>query len=109
MICRGILASLSTLYQYLLQLLGEVADARPMPFLTEFSLPVDMSQFLPPFDAFLQTKHITQKKHHQEVEQRVMRRVKEDLGVPISRGTVFRKTLYCTIEIVNDGFNLLMK
>lgn len=95
MICRGILASLSSLYQYLLQLLGEVADARPMPFLKDFSLPVDMSQFLPPFDAFLLTKHITQSKLHQEVQQGVMRRVKEDLGVAISRGTVFRgkKTL----------------
>lgn len=60
-----------------------------MPFLTDFSLPVDMSQFLPPFDNFLQTKHITQSKHAQEVQQGVMRGVKEDLGVSISRGTVF--------------------
>lgn len=95
-ICRGILASLSALYRYLLQLLREVAGACPMPFLTESSLPVDMSQFLPPFDAFIQTKHITQSKDQQEVQQGVMRRVKEDLGVAISRGTVFWKTLYCT-------------
>lgn len=107
MICRGILASLSTLYRYLLQLLGEVADACPMPFLTEFSLPVDMSQFLPPVDAFLQTKHITQSKHNQEVQQGVMRRLKEDLGVAISRGTVFGKTLYCMIEIQNSFYSLI--
>lgn len=92
MICHGILASLSTMYRYLLQLLGEVASAHPMPFLTEFSLPVDMSQFLPP-DAFFQIKHITQSKHHQEVQQGVMRRVKEDLGVAINRGILFEKTL----------------
>lgn len=79
-----------------------------MPFLTDFSLPVDMSQFLPPFDAFLQTKHITQSKHHQKVQQGVIRKVKEDLGVAISRGTVFmKKQLYCTIQILNYIFLFL--
>lgn len=89
-ICRGILASLSALYRRLLQLLGEVADARPMPFLAGFSLPVDMSPFLPPSDAFLQPEHFTQSKPPQDVQQAVLRRAKEDLGVAISRGTVFR-------------------
>lgn len=75
-----------------------------MPFLAEFSLPVDMSLFLPPFDAFLQTKHITQRKRHQEVQQGEMRTAKEDLGVAISRGTVFREKkhiMVCTSHIVN--------
>lgn len=112
MICRGILASLSALYQHLLQLLGEVADAHPMPFLTEFSLPVDMSQFLPPSDAFLQISHIPQRKTQQEVQQRVKRKLKEDLGVAINRGTVFRKTppLYTSMKIkttVYNGLNFL--
>lgn len=63
-----------------------------MPFLKEFSLPVDMSQFLPPSDAFLQTRLIPQRKTQQEVQQGVKRKVNEDLGVSINRGTVFRKT-----------------
>ncbi|XP_056898965.1 nucleolus and neural progenitor protein isoform X2 [Takifugu flavidus] len=84
-ICRGILASLSSLYQHLLQLLGEVAEAHPMSFLKEFSLPVDMSQFLPPSDAFLQARLIPQRKKQQEVQQGVKRKANEDLGVSINR------------------------
>lgn len=63
-----------------------------MSFLKEFSLPVDMSQFLPPSDAFLQTRLIPQRKNQQEVQQGVKRKVNEDLGVSITRGAVFRKT-----------------
>lgn len=63
-----------------------------MSFLKEFSLPVDMSQFLPPSDAFLQTILISKRKNQQEVQQGVKRKVNEDLGVSINRGAVFRKT-----------------
>ncbi|KAM9346882.1 nucleolus and neural progenitor protein-like [Symphorus nematophorus] len=102
-ICRGILVSLSTLYQPLLQLLREVASAQPMPFLTDFSLPADMAQFLGPSDALLVTKRLTcvpHTKEHKEKQQsrkkssvkvknqEQTRKVKEDLGVAIERGVV---------------------
>lgn len=102
MICRGILVSLSTLYQHLLKLLKEVAHAQPMPFLTEFTLPADMTQFLGTSDAILLTEqlagvsHVKGQKERQlrrrkassvEVKsQQQTRRVKEDLGVSVERG-----------------------
>lgn len=76
-----------------------------MAFLKEFSLPVDMSQFLPPSDAFLQARLIPQRKKQQEVQQGVKRKVKEDLGVSINRGTVFRKHLIYQLTV----FHLSMK
>lgn len=102
MIFRGILVSLSTLYQHLLKLLREVVNAQPMPFLTDFSLPADMTQFLGTSGAVLLTEqsacisHANGQKERQlkrekassvEVKsQQQMRRVKEDLGVSVERG-----------------------
>lgn len=73
-----------------------------MPFLTNISLPADMSQILDPSDVFLLKKqwtHIFQNKHLKEKrmkttsvkvkEQSVMRNVKEDLGVTVERGMVW--------------------
>ncbi|KAM8854633.1 nucleolus and neural progenitor protein-like [Spinachia spinachia] len=98
---RGILVSLSALYQLLLQLLGEVADAHPMPFLGDFSLPADMAQFLGPSDARLlrmkkkahgrPAKHLKEQQQRREKpsatvsQPREKRNVKEDLGVSIER------------------------
>ncbi|XP_078117683.1 nucleolus and neural progenitor protein isoform X1 [Sander vitreus] len=99
-IVRGILVSLSTLYQQLLELLREVANAQPMPFLTDFSLPADMAQFLAPSDARLLTKKPARgplAKGHKYKQQRkktssvkvknqgATREVKEDLGVAVER------------------------
>ncbi|KAM8749134.1 nucleolus and neural progenitor protein [Acanthopagrus schlegelii] len=101
-ICRGILVSLSAMYQKLLKLLREVADAQPMPFLKDISLPADMTQFLGPSVASLLTKksaHIPHAKEHKDkrrkkssVEvknQAQTKKVKEDLGVAIERGIDF--------------------
>ncbi|XP_031714103.1 nucleolus and neural progenitor protein [Anarrhichthys ocellatus] len=93
-ISRGILVSLSTLYQQLLELLREVANAQPMPFLKDFSLPADMAQFLGPSDAFLLTKkpaHGQKQQRRKESSAKVKnqgekRKVKEDMGVSIERG-----------------------
>ncbi|XP_054471579.1 nucleolus and neural progenitor protein isoform X2 [Anoplopoma fimbria] len=104
-IFRGILVSLSALYQQILVLLREVANAVPMPFLKDFSLPADMAQFLGPSDAFYLTKkpaHGRLAKEHKGKQKQQRRRrkessvkvknqggkrkVKEDLGVSIERG-----------------------
>ncbi|XP_033469295.2 nucleolus and neural progenitor protein-like [Epinephelus lanceolatus] len=104
-IARGILVSLSTLYQQLLELLREVAKAHPMPFLTDFSLPADMAQFLGPSDAYVlpkKTAHGPHAKDHKEKQQQgkrkklpvkvkkqgETRKVKEDLGVAVDRGVI---------------------
>ncbi|KAM3607175.1 uncharacterized protein V6R79_002803 [Siganus canaliculatus] len=93
-ICRGILVSLSALYQNLLELLREVANSKPMPFLTNFSLPEDMTQFLDPADAVLLSKqpvHIVPAKGCRKKQQRrqnvniKIKKVKEDLGVAVER------------------------
>lgn len=114
MIFRGILVSLSTLYQQLLELLREVANAKPMPFLTDFSLPADIAQFLGPSDPVLLTKepaHDHLAKDHKEEEQQQqrrkkssvkvknqMRKMKEDLGVAVERGLeLFFFVLFCIL------------
>ncbi|XP_044073086.1 nucleolus and neural progenitor protein [Siniperca chuatsi] len=119
-IFRGILVSLSTLYQQLLELLREVANAQPMPFLTDFSLPADMAQFLGPSDAFLLTKqpaHDPHAKDHTEKEQQEQRRkkssvkvknqgqarkVKEDLGVAVERGIVLDTDMKPFLEVFRN-------
>ncbi|XP_049895864.1 nucleolus and neural progenitor protein, partial [Epinephelus moara] len=76
-IARAILVSLSTLYQQLLELLREVANAHPMPFLTDFSLPADMAQFLSPSDAYIlpkKTAHGPHAKDHKEKQQQEKRK-----------------------------------
>ncbi|XP_013871943.1 nucleolus and neural progenitor protein [Austrofundulus limnaeus] len=50
-ISHGILVGLAHLYQNLLELLKIVAEAQPMPYLTDVSLPADMAEFLGPSDA----------------------------------------------------------
>ncbi|XP_062287899.1 nucleolus and neural progenitor protein [Scomber scombrus] len=99
-IFRGVLASLSTLYQQLLEFLREVACLQPMPFLKDFSLPRDMAQFLGPSLALLLTKRLTQNLHAKDhkmqqrknpsftVKKRQAMKVKEDLGVAIERDLV---------------------
>ncbi|XP_047457031.1 nucleolus and neural progenitor protein [Mugil cephalus] len=94
-IFRGMLVSLSTLYQQLLEFLKDVACTQPMPFLTEFSLPVDFAQFLGPSGIFLFTKQpacVPHAKVRRETKssvkvknQGVTRMAKEDLGVAIER------------------------
>nr|XP_046260409.1 nucleolus and neural progenitor protein isoform X2 [Scatophagus argus] len=115
-ICRGVLVSLSTLYQQLLQLLREVANAKPMPFLRDFSLPGDMTEFLCPSDAHLlskQSAHIPHDKHYKEKQLRrkktpvslqvkkqgQKRKVKEDLGVAVQRGVVLDTDLKSFLKI----------
>lgn len=43
---QGILVSLAPLYQRVLELLREVSQAQPMPYLQDFTLPADMTEFL---------------------------------------------------------------
>uniref|UniRef100_A0A3B3VX26 Nucleolus and neural progenitor protein n=1 Tax=Poecilia latipinna TaxID=48699 RepID=A0A3B3VX26_9TELE len=72
---RGLLVSLCNLYQWLLELLKAVAQAKPMPFLTDTVLPADMAEFLGPSDAlvlkneqtdfFCATKFISSIKYYQ--------------------------------------------
>lgn len=101
-IFRGLLLGLSTLYQQILLLLREVANSRPMPFLTDFSLPADMTQFLGPSETSLLKKlagHIPLARDSKEEQgkrretssikvkkQRQTRGLKEDLGVALERG-----------------------
>ncbi|XP_035507263.2 nucleolus and neural progenitor protein isoform X3 [Scophthalmus maximus] len=105
-IFRGVLVSLSALYQQLLEFLGEVAQGHPMPFLTDFSLPADMAQLLGPSHAALlskQAKYGSHAKDHKGKQQQQQqqkssgvgvtksgqtRRVKEDLGVAVERAIV---------------------
>uniref|UniRef100_A0A8C6UYH7 Nucleolus and neural progenitor protein-like N-terminal domain-containing protein n=1 Tax=Neogobius melanostomus TaxID=47308 RepID=A0A8C6UYH7_9GOBI len=47
-ILRGVLVSLSTLYESILGLCREVAKTKPMPFLTASALPPNMSELLDP-------------------------------------------------------------
>uniref|UniRef100_A0A668TH60 Nucleolus and neural progenitor protein-like N-terminal domain-containing protein n=1 Tax=Oreochromis aureus TaxID=47969 RepID=A0A668TH60_OREAU len=68
-IFRGVLLALSGLYRQLLELLGDVARAQPMPFLTDFSLPADLAQFLGSSDALLLTKHPAHSRARQEKKQ----------------------------------------
>ncbi|KAF0026344.1 hypothetical protein F2P81_021081 [Scophthalmus maximus] len=105
-IFRGVLVSLSALYQQLLEFLGEVAQGHPMPFLTDFSLPADMAQLLGPSHAALlskQAKYGSHAKDHKGKQQQQQQqkssgvgvtksgqtgRVKEDLGVAVERAIV---------------------
>lgn len=108
-IVRGILVHLSALYQPLLELRREVAKAQPMPFLTDFSLPAVMAQFLGPSDALLLPKKpacVPQAKdskegQHEKKKSSVKaenrgktRKVKEDLGVAIERGV---ERFHCSV------------
>ncbi|XP_024919914.1 nucleolus and neural progenitor protein isoform X2 [Cynoglossus semilaevis] len=111
-IFRGILFSLSSLYQQLLVFLSEVAQSRSMPYLTDFSLPADFSEFLgPSFESLLkkQLKAVSSDKTHTETEQQrkaakaktqlTTRKVKEDLGVSVERDIVHNKDLKPFLEI----------
>ncbi|XP_030614854.1 nucleolus and neural progenitor protein [Archocentrus centrarchus] len=98
-IFRGMLVGLASLYQQLLELLKDVAHAQPMPFLTDFSLPADIAQLLGPSDAYLLSKHPAHRKDRQDKKQRAKkfsvkvrtqaqkRKIKEDLGIAVKRGT----------------------
>ncbi|XP_054887919.1 nucleolus and neural progenitor protein [Poeciliopsis prolifica] len=99
---RGFLVSLCNLYQRLLEILKAVAQAKPMPFLTDMVLPADMTEFLGPFDTSLLKKHPAfhacpknQKTKNQTTKaakvknnkQRII--FKEDLGMAVERGVGF--------------------
>ncbi|XP_068590682.1 nucleolus and neural progenitor protein [Cebidichthys violaceus] len=125
-ISRGVLVSLSALYQQLLELLREVANAQPMAFLKDFSLPADMAQFLGPSDAFLLAKkpaHGHRATYHKEKQQQQQqqqerrrkkepsvkvknqggkRKVKEDLGVSIERGIGLDSDMKPFLKVVRD-------
>ncbi|KAM4731294.1 nucleolus and neural progenitor protein-like [Anableps anableps] len=102
---RGLLVSLSNLYQWLLKLLEAVAQAKPMPFLTDMVLPADMMEFLGPSDALVLKKHPAfhahLKDHKAELQTRKkasakvtnkkrMRNFQEDLGVAVERERAVR-------------------
>ncbi|KAF7666308.1 hypothetical protein LDENG_00111940 [Lucifuga dentata] len=85
---RGIQSSLASLYQQLLVLLNEVAQAWPMPFLKSSSLPTDIIQFLGPSNSSLLIKQPTlqEKKSSVKIAKETRRReAREDLGVPVQR------------------------
>ncbi|MED6259962.1 hypothetical protein ATANTOWER_021793 [Ataeniobius toweri] len=101
---RGLLVSLTNLYQQLLKLLEAVAQAQPMPYLTDMVLPADMAEFLGPSDAFMLKKHPAfhaylkdQKAEPQTwkkasakfTNKKRMISVKEDLGVSVERAVNF--------------------
>nr|XP_057938523.1 nucleolus and neural progenitor protein isoform X2 [Doryrhamphus excisus] len=100
-IFRGFLANLSTLYQRLFDLRGEVAHAQPMPFLTDFCLPENIAHFLGPSDASLlpaKPKPIVQvkapkakvEKHKPAIKaNNLEQKIKVDLGVAVQRGLEF--------------------
>ncbi|XP_028249048.1 nucleolus and neural progenitor protein [Parambassis ranga] len=100
-IFRGMLVSLSALYKPLLEVLRDVAQVQPMPFLTDFTLPLDIAEFLGPTDAALMSKHaacdphgkVTKKNQQMKKKSSVRSKkqgqtskIKEDLGVAVSRG-----------------------
>ena len=94
------LVSLSTLYLQLLELLRDVADAKPMPYLTDISLPANMAQFLGHSYAFALKKHPAHdstakpqrvKRHRRRkasvkvINKEEKKKMKEDLGVSVER------------------------
>ncbi|XP_072301262.1 nucleolus and neural progenitor protein [Eucyclogobius newberryi] len=94
-IFRGVLLSLSTLYEKMLCLCSEVAKARPMPSLKGFSLPPNMSELLDPAVLHDQTCQVnvekqkngprTRESSNPRQKQRPAKKVREDLGVSIKR------------------------
>uniref|UniRef100_A0A669E358 Nucleolus and neural progenitor protein n=1 Tax=Oreochromis niloticus TaxID=8128 RepID=A0A669E358_ORENI len=118
-IFRGVLLALSGLYRQLLELLGDVARAQPMPFLTDFSLPADLAQFLGSSDALLLTKHPAHSRARQEKKQAAKklpaeakktctqkRKLKEDLGVAVKRGVGLgadRKSFFKLCRTFTEG------
>ncbi|XP_047226459.1 nucleolus and neural progenitor protein isoform X2 [Girardinichthys multiradiatus] len=101
---RGLLVSLTNLYQQLLKLLEAVAQAQPMPYLTDMVLPADMVEFLGPSDAFMLKKHPAfhaylkdqkaepqtwKKASSKFTNKKRMIIVKEDLGISVERAVNF--------------------
>lgn len=99
MIFRGILSCLCPLYEHLLELLKEVANSQPMPFLTDFTLPVCVTEFLGPSDALILTTMVPPPpRDHQPQGRKTSVKVKkqkqtrkhdDDLGVAVERGVGF--------------------
>ncbi|CAJ1071345.1 nucleolus and neural progenitor protein [Xyrichtys novacula] len=95
---RGILCCLSALYQQLLTLLKEVAVAKPMPFLTDCSLPADLALFLGPSDTFSLMKRSVHDPKAEDCKRKRpsgvvknhgrTKKAREDLGVSVERGVV---------------------
>uniref|UniRef100_A0A3Q2QDW6 Nucleolus and neural progenitor protein n=1 Tax=Fundulus heteroclitus TaxID=8078 RepID=A0A3Q2QDW6_FUNHE len=120
-IFRGLLVSLSKLYQWLLKLLEDVAQAQPMPYLTDVVLPAGMAEFLGPADALVLKSHPafharlkdqkadsqTRKKASADVRnKKQMINVTEDLGVSIGRGDGFEshvKPSFGKSKFVSEG------
>ncbi|XP_014865205.1 PREDICTED: protein nepro homolog [Poecilia mexicana] len=94
---RGLLVSLCNLYQWLLELLKAVAQAKSMPFLTDTVLPADMAEFLGPSDALVLKKHPAfhacpknqktkcQTTKKAKVKNKQQMAFKEDLGMTVER------------------------
>ncbi|XP_034021365.1 nucleolus and neural progenitor protein, partial [Thalassophryne amazonica] len=115
-IFRGILASLSSLYQELLLFHKEVAQAQAMPFLKGFSLPEDVSQFLGPSRAFLLTnkgmlglgtksRKVKQQKWENSLDQfnnNQITYITEDLGVAVDRGLFLDPDMKPFIKVVRN-------
>uniref|UniRef100_A0A3Q2QD77 Nucleolus and neural progenitor protein n=1 Tax=Fundulus heteroclitus TaxID=8078 RepID=A0A3Q2QD77_FUNHE len=95
-IFRGLLVSLSKLYQWLLKLLEDVAQAQPMPYLTDVVLPADQK-----------ADSQTRKKASADVRnKKQMINVTEDLGVSIGRGDGFEshvKPSFGKSKFVSEG------
>uniref|UniRef100_A0A1A8EQ87 Chromosome 3 open reading frame 17 n=1 Tax=Nothobranchius korthausae TaxID=1143690 RepID=A0A1A8EQ87_9TELE len=99
-IFRGILVGLAKLYPNVLELLKDVSQAQPMPYLTGISLPATVAEILSPADKLLLKTHCAfdshvkdqkikqQTKKNVSVKERTQgktRKITEDLGVLIKR------------------------
>lgn len=107
-IFRGVLVSLSTLYESLLGLCREVAEVKPMPFLDASSLPPNMSELLDPELLYDQTCKVGVKKQKEEPlfktrqdKRRPVKNVTEDVGVSIKRDRADNLDLKPFVNIFN--------
>uniref|UniRef100_A0A8C6PWG4 Nucleolus and neural progenitor protein n=1 Tax=Nothobranchius furzeri TaxID=105023 RepID=A0A8C6PWG4_NOTFU len=102
-IFRGILVGLAKLYPNVLELLRDVSQAQPMPYLTGISLPATIAEILSPSDKLLLKTHCAFHSHvkDQKIKQQSKknvpdkertqgkkRKITEDLGVLVKRGIV---------------------
>uniref|UniRef100_A0A1A8LMK1 Chromosome 3 open reading frame 17 n=1 Tax=Nothobranchius pienaari TaxID=704102 RepID=A0A1A8LMK1_9TELE len=99
-IFRGILVGLAKLYPDVLELLRDVSQAQPMPYLTGISLPATIAEILSPSDKLLLKthrafdSHVKDQKIKQQTKKNVpvkertqgkTRKITEDLGVLVKR------------------------
>lgn len=93
------LSGLSALYPPLLELLGDVSRARPMPYLAQNSLPADLPATPGPSRSVLPRKHPTvgaaQQTRGRQSGKKASWRRREDLGVAVERGGPFSSRMVC--------------